>query len=45
MHSDVWGLNQVQSLGATHYYVTFIDDATKKIGFVALDINLMCLIL
>ena len=30
MHTNVWGPNQVQSLGVSHYYVTFIDDATKK---------------
>ena len=30
MHTDVWGLSQVSSLGGSHYYVTFIDDATKK---------------
>jgi hypothetical protein len=30
VHTDVWGLAQVSSLGGSHYYVTFIDDATKK---------------
>jgi len=30
VHTDVWGLSQVSSLGGSHYYVTFIDDATKK---------------
>ena len=30
VHIDVWGLNQVQSLGGSCYYVTFIDDATIK---------------
>ena len=29
-HIDVWGPAQVQSLGGSHYYVTFIDDATIK---------------
>ena len=29
-HTDVWGLAQVQSLGGFCYYVTFIDDATRK---------------
>ena len=29
-HRDVWGPAQVQSLGGSHYYVTFIDDATTK---------------
>ena len=30
MHTNVWGPNQVQSLGVSHYYVTFIDDETRK---------------
>jgi hypothetical protein len=30
VHTDVWGLAQVSSLGGSHYYVTFIDDATRK---------------
>ena len=30
VHTDVWGQAQVQSLGGSHYYVTFIDDATRK---------------
>ena len=33
MHTDVWGPAQVSSLGVSHYYVTFIDDATKKTWF------------
>ena len=28
VHTDVWGPAQVSSLGGSHYYVTFIDDAT-----------------
>ena len=36
VHTYVWGLAQVQSLGGSHYYVTFIDDATRKNGFIAL---------
>ena len=31
MHIDVWGPAQVSSLGGSHYYVTFIDDATRKV--------------
>ena len=31
VHIDVWGLAQVSSLGGSHYYVTFIDDATRKV--------------
>ena len=30
-HIDVWELTQVSSLGVSHYYVTFIDDATRKL--------------
>jgi len=30
MHTDVWGPTQVSSLSGSHYYVTFIDDATIK---------------
>ena len=30
MHTNVWGSTHVQSLGGFHYYVTFIDDATRK---------------
>ena len=31
MHTDVWGPAQVSSLGGSLYYVTFIDDATRKV--------------
>jgi hypothetical protein len=30
VHTDVWGETQVSSLGVSRYYVTFIDDATRK---------------
>ena len=30
VNTDVWGPSQVSSLGNSHYYVTFIDDATRK---------------
>jgi hypothetical protein len=30
VQTDVWGPTQVSSLGGSHYYVTFIDDATRK---------------
>src|SRR5271154_4992655 len=30
VHTDVWGPAQVSSLGGSHYYVTFIFDATRK---------------
>ena len=30
MHTNVWGPTQVSSLGGSKYYVTFIDDATRK---------------
>jgi hypothetical protein len=28
VYTNVWGLDQVSSLGGSHYYITFIDDAT-----------------
>jgi hypothetical protein len=31
VHIDVWGPTHVSSLGGSRYYVTFIDDATRKI--------------
>lgn len=31
LHTDVWGPAQVSSLGGSLYYVTFIDDATRKV--------------
>ena len=31
VHTNVWGLAQVSSIGGSHYYVTFIDDATRKV--------------
>ena len=30
VHTDVWGPTQVSYLGGSKYYVTFIDDATRK---------------
>jgi hypothetical protein len=30
VHKDVWEPTQVSSLGGSCYYVTFIDDATRK---------------
>jgi len=30
VHTSVWGPAQVSSLDGSHYYVTFIDDATRK---------------
>jgi hypothetical protein len=30
LHTNVWGPTQVSSLGGYHYYVTSIDDATRK---------------
>ena len=30
VHTDVWGPAQVQYLAGSRYYVTFIDDATRK---------------
>ena len=31
VHTYVWGPSQVSSLGCSQYYVTFIDDATRKV--------------
>jgi transposase InsO family protein len=30
LHTDVWGPSHVSYLGGSRYYVTFIDDATRK---------------
>ena len=30
VHTNVWGPAQISSLDGSRYYVTFIDDATKK---------------
>jgi len=30
VHIDVWGPSKVSSLGGSCYYVTFVDDATRK---------------
>ena len=30
VHTYVWGPAQVSPPGGSHYYVTFIDDATRK---------------
>ena len=45
VHTDVWGPAQVQSLGGSHYYITFIDDATRKTWVYCIRKNLICLIL
>ena len=31
VHTNVWGPAQVSSFGGSHYYVTFIDDTTRKV--------------
>ena len=31
VHTDVWGPAPIQSLGGSRYYVTFIDDSTRKV--------------
>ena len=45
VHTDVWGPAQVSSLGASRYYFTCIDDATRKTWFIAFDKNPMFFIL
>jgi hypothetical protein len=45
VHTDVWGPTQVSSLGGSHYYVTFIDDATRKTWVYCIRQKLMFLIL
>ena len=43
VHTDVWGPAQISSLSGSHYYVTLIDDATRKYGFISLDEIMMYL--
>ncbi|KAE8684184.1 Flotillin-like protein 1 [Hibiscus syriacus] len=31
IHSDVWGPSKTTSLGGTHYYVTFVDDFSRRV--------------
>ena len=45
VHTYVWGPTQVQYLGVSRYYVTFIDDATRKTWVYCIDKNMMCLLL
>ena len=30
VHTNLWGLSPVASLGGSKYYITFIDDSSKK---------------
>ena len=34
VHSDVWGPTTISSIGGKHYFVTFIDDHSRKYGFI-----------
>jgi hypothetical protein len=45
VHTDVWEPAQVSSLGGSRYYVTFIDDATRKTWVYCIRKNLMFFIL
>ena len=31
VHTNVWGPTRDSSLGGTHYFVTFIDDFSRKV--------------
>ena len=31
VHSDIWGLTKTRSLAGSNYYVTFIDDYSRKV--------------
>ena len=31
VHSDVWGPSKMASLGGKHYYVTFVDDFSRRV--------------
>ena len=31
VHTDVWGSSLISSIGGSYYYVTFIDDSTRKV--------------
>ena len=31
IHSDVWGPTKTTSLGGTHYFITFVDDYSRKV--------------
>ena len=31
VHTDLWGSSPIASLGGSRYYITFIDDSSKKV--------------
>ena len=31
IHNDVWGPTKIASLGCRHYFVTFVDDYSRKV--------------
>ena len=31
VHTDLWGPSSVASLGGSRYYITFIDDLSRKV--------------
>ena len=31
VHSDVWGPSRTISIGGMHYFVTFVDDYSKRV--------------
>ena len=45
VHTYVWELDQVKYFGGSCYYVTLLIMQLEKLGFISLNINLMCLLL
>ncbi|KAE8720956.1 hypothetical protein F3Y22_tig00017808pilonHSYRG00163 [Hibiscus syriacus] len=39
VHSDVWGPSKTTSLGGTHYYVTFVDDFSRRVWVYPMKTN------
>ncbi|KAL0446164.1 UNVERIFIED_CONTAM: Retrovirus-related Pol polyprotein from transposon TNT 1-94 [Sesamum latifolium] len=39
VHSDVWGPSKTSSLGGKHYYVTFVDDYSRRVWVYTMKIK------